>query len=324
MALSLTELEVTTQNYFKLDNGKAYDIFTQSSWLQKFLLDQQKGLYMEPPGGRQIEVPLEYDEAVGGFYSKGDTLNSDDRNMIYAALFDWKHIYGNATVYRIDGLKNRGEFAEVSIIQQRLKAAQKIVARTIADSIYDAPTGDGERLTGLLHLCNETSTLAYGGFSEDDLVSSDGSKHWEGKVTTTTEQISRAAIKTMARNAKLRDGAEGRINLVVTTETLFDAYEGILQAQQRFVKAEEVVKAGFVGLEDAGRTIVADDFCPSGYAFGLNTNYVGFAVHPDGKFMRTPWRLIEGSPEDKTMKIYWDGNLVCANRKGQIAHSNLS
>jgi hypothetical protein len=40
--------------------------------------------------------------------------------------------------------------------------------------------------------------------------------------------------------------------------------------------------------------------------------------------MRTKWKVIPDSPEDKTMKIYWDGNMIVNNRKGQIAHSNLS
>jgi hypothetical protein len=26
----------------------------------------------------------------------------------------------------------------------------------------------------------------------------------------------------------------------------------------------------------------------------------------------------------KSMKIFWDGNIVCSNRKAHIAHSNLS
>jgi hypothetical protein len=72
--------------------------------------------------------------------------------------FDWKHVYGNSTVYRIDGLKNADEYAIVSMVNQRLAGNQKSVTKLLADSIYDVPGGDSKRLTGLLACCNETAT----------------------------------------------------------------------------------------------------------------------------------------------------------------------
>ena len=66
------------------------------------------------------------------------------------------------------------------------------------------------------------------------------------------------------------------------------------------------------------------DYCPSGHLFLLNSKFYGFAVHQKGFFSRGPWRVVQDSPEDKTMKIYFDGNTVCSNRKAHIGHSNLS
>uniref|UniRef100_A0A6H1ZSV7 Putative capsid protein n=1 Tax=viral metagenome TaxID=1070528 RepID=A0A6H1ZSV7_9ZZZZ len=56
-------------------------------------MKQQKGLWERPPGGEYIRVPLEYDEAEGGFYTRAEALNSDDRETINAARFQWKHAY---------------------------------------------------------------------------------------------------------------------------------------------------------------------------------------------------------------------------------------
>ena len=78
------------------------------TFLLNYLLKQQKGIWERPDGGMKIRIPLEYDGQVAGFYSKGDTVSSDDRENVNAAYFDWKHAYGNATVYRIDSLKNAG------------------------------------------------------------------------------------------------------------------------------------------------------------------------------------------------------------------------
>jgi hypothetical protein len=325
MALPFEELEAITDDYFMLDNGKAIDIYFYTSFLLNYLLKQQKGIWERPSGGEKIRIPLEYDGQEAEFYSRGETISSDDRESINAAYFLWKHAYGNATIYRIDQLKNAGEYAEVQLVQQRVSGAQKSLTALLAGSLYDLPSGDTKRLTGLRACCNETSSLAYGGIAEDDLVAVDGTKPWEGKMDSTTESISLGVIRNMASAAKIRDGKGGKPDLVTLPETLWNVIADLLQVQQRFTQQNsESVKAGFTGLWFEGKDIFADDYCPAGHAFALNSNHIGFAVHQDGLFMRSPWKIIPDSPEDKTMKIYFDGNLVVNNRKGHQGHSNLS
>jgi hypothetical protein len=98
MAFTYEELESVTDDYFMLDDGKAADIYFQTSFLLNYLIDQKKGLWERPNGGEEIRVPLEYDGQESGFYAKGDTLSSDDRESVNAAKFEWKHAFGNATV----------------------------------------------------------------------------------------------------------------------------------------------------------------------------------------------------------------------------------
>ena len=324
MALPFTELEAVTNDYFMADGGKAIDIYFNTSFLLNYLLKQQKGIWERPDGGMKIRIPLEYDGQVADFYSKGDTISSDDRENVNAAYFDWKHAYGNATVYRIDSLKNAGRYAEVQLVAQRVASAQKSLTKLLASSIYDTAGSGSTRLTGLLACCNETATTAYGQIAENDLVAADGTKPWEGKVDSTTESISLSVMRDMATAAKLRDGARGKPNMIVMPETLWNVVADILQAQQRFVDSSTTANAGFTGLKFEGKDLFPDDYCPSGYAFSLNSAHVGFAVHKSGNFMRSKWKVIPDSPEDRTMKIYFDGNMIVNNRKAHIAHSNLS
>jgi len=324
MSLTFEELESVTNDYFMVDGGKAVDIYFNTSFLLNYLLKQQKGIFERPDGGQKIRIPLEYDGQEAEFYSRGDTVNSDDRESVNAAFFDWKHAYGNATVYRIDLLKNNGAYAEVQLINQRLAGAQKSLTKLLASSVYDLPTGGSKRLTGLRACCHETAGLAYGGIEEEDLVAADGTKPWEGKMDSSTTVNSLNQIRTGASDAKMRDGAGGKPNLVVTTETNFNIIVDILQVQQRFTNGNETVKAGFTGVVFEGKEIFPDDYCPALHEFLLNTNHLGFAVHTEGNFMRTPWRVIPDSPEDKTMKIYWDGNLVVNNRKTHKGYSALA
>ena len=324
MALPFEELESVTNDYFMADGGKAIDIYFYTSFLLNFLMQQQKGLWERPEGGEKIRIPLEYDGQEAHFYVKGDTVVSDDRESVNAAYFNWKHCYGNATVYRIDTLKNAGPYQEVSLVQQRVAGAQKSLTKLLAGSIYDGPGGDGARLTGLKACCEETTTLAYGAIQEGELVAADGTTPWEGKRVTTGTTLTLNTIRTAASAAKIRDGVGGKPNLMVTTETLWNIISDILQVQQRYVDGKMTVKAGFVGLHFEGKDIFPDDFCPASHAFLLNSRHIGFAVHQNGYYMRARWKVIPDSPEDRTMKIYWDGNMVVNNRKGHICYSNLS
>lgn len=324
MSLTFEELESITNDYFMLEGGKAVDIYFDTSFLLNYLMKQQKGLWERPPGGEKIRIPLEYDGQEAEFYSRGDTVSSDDRESVNAAYFQWKHAYGNATVYRIDGLKNAGAYAQVQLVKQRLSGAQKSLTKLLAGSLYDTQTGDSERLTGLRACCHETATLAYGGIAEDDLVAADGTKPWEGKMTSTTTTLQLNILRTLRTNAKTRDGKNGKPNLLVTTETNFNTIADILQAQQRYVDGTMTVKAGFTGLHFEGADIFPDDYCPANHLFGINTAHYGFAIHSRGYMVRSKWKVIPDSPEDKTMKIYWDGNAVCNNRKALAGYSAIS
>ena len=48
-------------------------------------MKQQKGIWERPNGGQKIRIPLEYDGQEAEFYSRGDTVNSDDRESVNAA-----------------------------------------------------------------------------------------------------------------------------------------------------------------------------------------------------------------------------------------------
>lgn len=151
MALTFKELEAITNDYFLADGKKAVDIYFNTSFFLEYLLNQHNGLWERPDGGMKIRVPLEYDGQEANFYSKGDQLNSDDHENVNAAFFDWKHAYGNATVYRVDELQNSGRYAEVQLVVQRTASAQKSLTKLLAGSLYDDATGSASnRITGFL------------------------------------------------------------------------------------------------------------------------------------------------------------------------------
>lgn len=323
MSLSMTELESITNDYFMANGGKAVEIFFKSSFLLDFLMNKEKGIFERPSGGEKIRIPLSYSDAEGGFFTRADPLSSDDRVSINAAFFLWKHAYGNATIYQTDELAANGDYGKVQLVTQKAETAQMTCRDKLAKAIYGAGGDESETLTGLLSLTNTTTSRAFGGIAEDDLVASDGTKPWHAVFDTTAEAISLAVLQGLRSAAKISDGADGKPGIGVTTEALYNTVSRILQVQQRFASDEETAKAGFTHLVYEGMILAADDFCPAGHAFALNPKHVGFAIHQDGYFARQPWADLQG-PLGRSMKILWHGNMVCSNRKAHSGHSNLT
>jgi hypothetical protein len=325
MALTFAELESVTTDYFMADGRKAIDIYFNDSFLMDYTMNKKKGVWKRPNGGVNIRIPLEYDGQEGGFYNKTSALSSDDRESLNAAFFNWKHAYGNATIHRNDELQNAGAYAEVEMVQTKIAGAQKTARKKIAQQIYSNTSDGADEITGLTAMCFGAATAKYGNIAENDLVAADGTKPWAAVNVTAASAILLSVIRTLRSSAKVSDGPGGKPDIGLTTETLFNVISAILQNQQRFTKDTDTAKAGFTHLIFEQMLIAADDYCNSGYFFALNSAYVGWAIHSEGYFARTPWGdlLPNGTPA-KTMKIFWDGNLVCTNRKAHAGQSGLT
>jgi hypothetical protein len=323
MSLALTEIEAITSDYFLAGDGRAVDIYFRNSFLLDLLMNRQAGIFERPGGGEKIRVPLNYSDAEGGFFTRSDALSSDDRIAINAAFFHWKHAYGNATVYLTDEVEAAGDYAAVQFVTQKIETAQRTCANWLASTIYSAAGDEAPTLTGLRALTSEDADTPYGGIAENDLVAADGTLPWEGKTESAAAEISLEVLQELRSTAKISDGRDGKPNVAVTTETLYNKVSRLLQAQQRFVTDDGVVSAGFTHLVYEGMVLAADDYCPAGHCFAINTRHLGFAIHQNGFFARQPWVDLAG-PAGRSMKILWHGNLVCSNRKAHACHSNLS
>ncbi len=336
----LSAMDAVTDDYFMIDNGKAADLYFQNSFLLDHLLNGKKGIWERPSGGREIRIPFRYDGNETGFYARGGTVSSDQRDAITAVFFKMKHAYGNGTVLRIDELENAGPAQRVNLITEEVAGAQASIADLLAESMYDSGEGyASNRLTGLRNLVGATNDLGsaasdqdqdYGNLSQNDVVANDLTEPWAGKLTYTSAAVSLDALRTLKTSAEYGAGKQEEPDLVVTNKAVYNKLKSILQIQQMFTtEGSKAVKAGFTGLHFEGSDVFPDKKVPGTasaayWMFALNTNHIGFAVHKKGLFVRTPWSFIEGTAQDKTMKILFDGNLVCNNRRAHAAQSQLT
>ena len=319
-----TELDLMTEAYFKADDGKAEDIYTQESFLVNYIIKQHKGIWERPPGGDRIEIPLEYDRANGGWYAKGEAISSDDKQMVDKGYADWKHLYENATIARIDELKNSGRYAMIRLHDQRVAAAQKAVGLDLAGAIYAERGASAKQFTGFGACCDTTTSASFQNLTEAGIVAEDGTYPWKGIRNTTAEGISYPVLTSLVASAHFKSGPGGEPDLVATTLALFNTLKSILQPQQQFTKSEKTTQVGFQGIRIDNFDFLPDDFCPAGWTVAITSNHFGAAIHVDGYMKRTEWYIIPNTAMDKTLKILCDGNYIWTNRRVHAIHTNLS
>jgi hypothetical protein len=100
-------------------------------------------------------------------------------------------------------------------------------------------------------------------------------------------------------------------DFIITTQTYFEAYEGILQPQERF-NDSKTADGGFQNLLFKGVPLTWDPNCTASKMYFLNTKYLKLVVHKDADF--TFGDFVEPENQDaKVAKVIWMGELTASN-----------
>jgi hypothetical protein len=104
-------------------------------------------------------------------------------------------------------------------------------------------------------------------------------------------------------------------DLLLTTQTLFEKYEALLQPQLRYTDTK-TADAGFQNLLFKAAPVMYDVHCTAGVFYMLNTKYLTLVGHSGKWFSQTAFV----SPEDVDARyalIMCYGNLTVRNRAKQ-------
>lgn len=104
------------------------------------------------------------------------------------------------------------------------------------------------------------------------------------------------------------------VDLIATTQTVWDILWNKIQPQQRFMEeSSDVAKVGFQALRWNAASIVVDQYSPSGRIYGLNTKHIQLWISSLAKYqfgskvgpfaigrLRSKFSLIKLNPETGT------------------------
>lgn len=274
------------------------NIFDSNPLLQRL----KKKCYTSIDGGTSISQPLNYAQvSASDWYSGADTLNTTDNDIITAAEYNWKQIYANISINRLDELKNSGDSAKLNLVKQKSQIAEKTIMDQMGTGVYNS--GSNAKAIGGLRLILSTSNTV-GGIAQSSY------SWWQAQVDSSTTTLSIAAMQ--SRDTLCTIGND-MPTVVMTTRSLYNSYYALLQPQQRFTDSE-TAKGGFSALMFNGKPVIADSHCPASHMMFLNEDYLNLYYHPDEDFRFEPFQK-PINQNVRVAKIYWAGAFGSSNNR---------
>ena len=333
MSLNLSELQAMTDHY--IEKEQPTDIYFTSNVLLFKLLSMGKTY----PGGKKIQVNLEYDMTHTGAYGPKSELPIAKKEILNAAFFEYAAYYATLTMDMDDDLINNGDMAIVNLLKAKLQNAEKSIRKTMAKEVYGQRaamiTAGGDPnarpFNGLGDMFNIADSANTGGATSVEYgeIAEVNMPLWAPKLVTGSKTMSFAFMQELRRAASIDNGNEGKPDLYITTQELQDAFERTLQVQARY-SDQKLLDVGFDNILFKGAPVVDDDiledstrFDSKNRVYGFNTRYLDVLTHTKRNFTRPEWKSPIRQPDTATANIRWAGNLVCTNRKAHVLATDV-
>jgi len=268
--------------------------------LTYFLMD--KGRIRMLNGGTKIVEPIIYGENnTVGSYSGYDSLSLTPQTGISAAEFEWKQYAASISISGIEEAKNNGEQEIINLLEAKIMQAEESMREGFNEMFFSDGTGNsGKDWNGLGNLVEASGTV--GGIDRSSY------SWWRSYEDNTATALTLAQMSTAYNSVSV---GNDHPDMVLTTQTLFEKYEALLQPQLRYTDTK-TADAGFQNLLFKAGPVVYDVHCPAGVMFFLNSKYLTLVGHSGKWFAQTAFV----SPEDVDARyalIMCYGNLTVRN-----------
>ncbi len=295
-----TLLATTVANYRKTLTDNVFN----ARPLTYFLMD--KGRIRMLNGGTNIVEPLIYGEnTTVASYSGYDTISLTPQSGITAAEFDWKQYAASVAISGIEEAKNNGEQAMVNLLEAKIMQAEESMKEGFNSMFFGDGTGNsGKNWNGLGNLVESGNTV--GG------IDSSSETWWRSYEENTAGALTLAQMTTAYNTVSV---GNDHPDMVLSTQTLFEKYESLLQPQLRYTDTK-TADAGFQNLLFKAAPVAYDVDCPAGTMYFLNSKYITLVGHSDKWFEVTPFVKPENLDARYSLILCY-GNLTVRNRKKQ-------
>ena len=266
----------------------------------------EKGRIRMLNGGTKVVEPLIYglNDTVGS-YSGYDSIALTPQTGISAAEFEWRQYAASISISGIEEAKNNGDAEIINLLEAKIMQAEESMREGFNTMFFSDGTGNSSKdWNGLDNLVDNTGTVGN--------IDSSTYTWWKSYKEDTAGALTLAQMATAYNSVSV---GNDHPDTLLTTQTLFEKYESLLQPQLRYTDTK-TADAGFQNLLFKAAPVMYDTGCTAGTFFFLNSKYLTLVGHSDKWFSQTSFI----SPEDTDARyalIMCYGNLTVRNRAKQ-------
>ena len=281
------------------------NIFTARP-LTYFLSD--KGRIRMLNGGTKIVEPLIYGQnTTVASYSGYDTISLTAQTGLTAAEYDWKQYAASIAISGIEEAKNNGEQEIINLLEAKIMQAEESMREGFNQMFFGDGTGNsGKNWNGLGNIVEASGTV--GGINR----ATAGNEYWRSYEENTAGALTLAQMNTAYNSVSV---GNDHPDMVLTTQTLYEKYESLLQPQLRYTDTK-TADAGFQNLLFKAAPVVYDTHCTAGVVYFLNSKYLTLVGHSGKWFAQTEFVRPENL-DARYALIMCYGNLTCRNAAKQ-------
>jgi hypothetical protein len=270
--------------------------------LTYFLTD--KGRIRMLDGGTKIVEPLIYGQnSTVASYSGYDSIALTAQTGITAAEYDWKQYAASIAISGIEEAKNNGDAAILNLLEAKVMQAEESLREGFNTMFFGDGTGNsGKNWNGLGNLVEASGTV--GGINR----ATAGNEYWRSYEENTAGALTLAQMNTAYNSVSV---GNDHPDMVLTTQTLYEKYESLLQPQLRYTDTK-TADAGFQNLLFKAAPVTYDTGCTAGVMYFLNSKYLTLVGHSGKWFSQTEFVRPENL-DAKYALIMCYGNLTVRN-----------
>ena len=276
------------------------DNINNDYWLFKQLSEGEGFLGLS--GGDFIATPLEYAlNSTVSSYSDTDQISTTRGDTFDRAEWQWKEYAGTAIVSDLEADRNAGEGTVFPILPAKLENLRSSMKSTINTDLFSAGTGNSSKVIGGLQyiIATDPTTGTVGAINRANF------SFWRSQQTLGTQTTSafdnlRAAMRSIY-NLCSNGMADAHPSAAVTTRAVFEGFEGLLLANERFTD-KSTGEGGFKNetLKFKGCKLSYDVACPSGILYFFNPKFLKLAYKKGSWFKM----LDSVRPANQTLTVY--------------------
>jgi hypothetical protein len=265
-------------------------------------------------GGDFITVPIEYSlNGAVGSYSDTDTISTTRYDVFDRYEAQWKEYYGTYVISDLESDRNAGEGQVFDLRAGKLENLKNSIKSTFNADFYAAGTANSSKtFTGLATLVSSAPTS--GTVQGVDRGSFTWARNQQTTGTQTTSAFDnlRAAMRTNYNLCSNGVSSE-HPSFAVTTRTVFEGFEGLLLANERFTdKSSGDGSFKNEVLKFKGAKISYDNDCTSGVLYFLNPKFLKL-YYKTGAWMKAQEPIRPANQTLDVIVIRTMANLVALN-----------